>query len=870
MKKTIKPVGIFFPTTIRPAGCCWLLSALLLLLGANDMTAQRFVLGKPYALGMPRDLPDAELATLIRTGLREKSRDDAWVVYSDRHSNPTYGQPDGSGPVKRKIGFAEGPFYVAEERETFIRIAKCPSVDGLNVSKGSSCEDYGWVAKDKMLLWNGGLINRYTQIHQKVFLLNKGSELKAMIEQGTSRDLVAIQESPADGAPRRPDLRIYSFYFVLKRENGYFLLAKEARLGALSTSGADIVGWVRGNRCTDWNTRVSLEPNFAAAAFAERKANEALHVRGYERAEDARQAAAGQRPGNVFWDNDPVRVSANKLSRDARRFKGSVIRFPLLSSGQQPVTDVFRSCVIGEMPRVVEINGRRTVEGSVDPVEWAEIQAKAEEWVSQKDKVNILFAVQGTNKMNAYRRAIVDAMGQVAAQFEGKRVRYGLVVYRNVEDGAALINGKPQDKLLSILPLTADLAAAQRFLTEAEMNNWVNPEDYPALYYGLSQGISKAGFNARETNVVVVIGADANYAYNRALAAKYKDHRTMVKTEMLFDQLAANEIHLYAVQLINNGLRASELFRDQIHDLINETAKRIYYSSYGSGQAGGASTPPPDLKPLADSAEGDVWHRIEQYFVPGGIWYPADAKFVEVGELGAKVNLCLTESARQLQKLNESIGSYIMAGKAMQQRDEARFDNVPGPLAEAAALKFARDIGLDALYLQGDKYQLYSEVFFPRQLRTASHAPMSYVLFMPASDLTNYLNVIKRVRGEIGTSSSEKREGLVNIYRQLLTEFTGNRQLSERQFRETSVQEVALAIQGIEKEGVTLGFLPDKDMACLLNERCTPLSEIDKLLERFDTVRRTLEEEVFAVGYEFKYTGSEGNSYYWIPIEKTF
>lgn len=863
-------MNIFSQLTSMLAGSRWLLPTVLLLWGAAPMFGQRFVLGKPYALGMPRDMPDAELATLIRVGLREKNRNDAWIVYSDRHNNLTHSQDDGSGAVKRKINFAEGPFYVTEEREAFIRIAKCPNVDGLTVGKGSSCEDYGWVAKDKMLLWNGGLINRYTQIHQKVFLLNKGSELKTMIEQGINRDLVTILEAPGEGAPRRPDLQIYSFYFVLKRENGYFLLAKEARLGALSTSGADIVGWVRGNRCTEWNTRVSLEPNFTSAAFSERKANQALRIRGYERVEDARKAAEGQQ-ATVFWDNDPVALSANKLSRDARRFKGSVIRFPLLSSGQQPLTDAFRSCVIGEMPRVVEIDGRRRVQGTVDPIEWAGIQAKAEEWMSNKEKVNVLFAVQGTNKMNTYRSAIVEAMGQVAARFEGKRVRYGVVVYRNVEDEAARINGQTQDKLLSILPLTADLVAAQRFMREVEMNNWINPGDFPALYYGLSQGISKAGFNARETNVVIVIGADANYAYNRALAAKYKDHRTMVKLETLFDQIASNEVHLYALQLINDGLRATELFRDQIHDLINETAKRIYYSSYGSGQASGLSVPPPDLKPLAVSASDETWHRIENYYVPGGIWYPASSKFVEATQLDSKLTLFFEESTRQLQLLGEALGKYILSGRALQQQAEADFSNIAqGPLAEAAALKFARDINLDALYLQGDKYQLYSEVFFPRQLRAASHPCMSYVLFMPASDLTNYLNVIKRVRGEIGTSSSEKREGLVNIYRQLLTEFTGNRQLNERQFRETTVQEVALAIQGIEKEGVALGFLPDKDMGCLLNERCTPLSEIDKLLERFDIVRRNLEEEVFAVSYEFKFAGSEGNSYYWIPIEKTF
>ena len=81
-----------------------------------------------------------------------------------------------------------------EDKDKWLHLAKA-SQSNQKGTKITNATDYGWIEKDKMLLWSTGLLDQKTLINKKAFLLNKARDVKRILQQEKKED-VAIYTDP--------------------------------------------------------------------------------------------------------------------------------------------------------------------------------------------------------------------------------------------------------------------------------------------------------------------------------------------------------------------------------------------------------------------------------------------------------------------------------------------------------------------------------------------------------------------------------------------------------------------------------------------------------------------------------------------------
>ena len=351
--------------------------SLLLLFNSNSYAQKTFTkaLGYPEKFSPALDVLENEmLEYLSKQSVYSKTQ--PWLVFSDREGNQTFDKADGK-PYK-KLGFKE-TLYVVNEAPGWVEIVS-GTADGLKLLPKQQYK--GWIRKDKLLLWNEGLLDRNTKIHKKALLLNKASDIPELLAQG-DKDFVNVYDSPTSTTTIQ-HANIYRYFFIFKKENNRYLLAQEYRLSP-SNVELRLLGWVSSGRSVEWNTRLSLEPNFEEAAYNERNLNQSKYK--FVAYETAKAAEGQMKSGFIstndeLWSNDPCVADKTFLAKsNPRRFIGDIIRFPLLPSrGQDP--NVFFSGVIGDI--------YVTTEGSSTPIildEKTYLEAKD---AARREKINFL------------------------------------------------------------------------------------------------------------------------------------------------------------------------------------------------------------------------------------------------------------------------------------------------------------------------------------------------------------------------------------------------------------------------------------------------------------------------------------------------
>jgi hypothetical protein len=170
------------------------------------------------------------------------------------------------------------------------------------------------------------------------------------------------------------------------------------------------------------------------------------------------------------------------------------------------------------------------------------------------------------------------------------------------------------------------------------------------------------------------------------------------------------------------------------------------------------------------------------------------------------------------------------------------------------------------LEITEEKFELYKEVYFAQQPKGAANPLFSYVMFWPEQDLNDYLFFLDRINSALSISEmSKKREALFNAYCELLDAFSGEK---DKDCEDYTTTEIQLLTQGINSEGVDLGFkgLLLKDIK---NEKKVDNGTIQALIDEFAKVRGHLiaiqsgDEAEFSFDYR-------GNTFYWIKMDDIF
>jgi len=225
-----------------------------------------------------------------------------WVVWSDRNDNTTYAGPS-LGQQKKRINFME-PFYVAAETEDMVQLVKD---EHYSEKFSSSAEDYGWIEKTKVLLWDHCLVTKQSKINIKGLILNvAGSIFNKSLSQ----------------EPIQKTSRVHEVLYVYKITDNAVLLGKPYATD-YHKAKSDILGWVDRKKITIWDHRIALEPNWEPSAVDERKSRNLSNLFLIDENRARHYAETGDVAEKfVVWEQSPA---------ISKRRKGDWMRFPLLA-----------------------------------------------------------------------------------------------------------------------------------------------------------------------------------------------------------------------------------------------------------------------------------------------------------------------------------------------------------------------------------------------------------------------------------------------------------------------------------------------------------------------------------------------------------
>jgi hypothetical protein len=843
----------------------------------NTLLAQKRVLGQPEAFALPVDYADdpARYRFFLEQGDGTKSKEVPWLVFSDRENNPVYDRPDGT--IVKEIGFKEH-FFVVSERGDWIEIAKSKVNNGLKIVKGTLIP-YGWVPKDKMLLWNSGLISERTGIHKKAVLLNRAEESKRVMSR-SDVNLIKIFTNPS-GQQEIDQRKILTYFFIYKKDlnSNRFLIGTDANLSTYNID-EQLIGWVDPRDCDIWDTRICLEPNFSIEGYNERKNNANLRIKGFSSLESAEAGAQGNfKREDVFWKYDPVIITEEKslAPSNRRRFNGQVVRFPLADRFQKNGTDFYRSGVIGNIQ--VRLDNEGTL--IVPEARFAQLNQYKNKLAYKANHVNVMLVVEGTGTMAPFRQNIIQALRGVERQLVSQgltEVNYSALVYRDIPEEDAEVDGKKVNRLTEYRSFTSSAEDLVSFFQEVDFSNKVDRDDYTAMFYGLSQALQRANFRSDELNVILLLGNYGDFRIDSDRKAAAEGHPALYDERDvnigIVQSLANIDAHLYAIQLQNDGFRGSRAFQGAAQYLIVEKAKFAFNEIFSNPDYVASMIEERlNLKPPSMSITDTEQIFLEgDGFSPGGMMLAKRGGYLSGSKVAKVISDYIIGSVDHM-KAKRKIISGILNDQSIPTNEElleGEAGGLVGGVAEGIynALKETEGISLEEL--SGRKYRFFTEVYFPYKYVNAGHPLVSYILFMPERDLINYHNTIKRCTN-IGSVATEdkKRELLFDVYKSLVEQFTGEN--IQKPAEEVTRAELKAYMQGVAKMGLTLDDKLDHRLGDVLDKRVVSAEMLDDLIKRFVEVERKLDTILRERDRgDFCYSTDGNNFYYWVALEDAF
>lgn len=805
----------------------------------NESSAQKTALGKPKSFERPVLRYDDEDKS---TPYPIESKENApWIVICDQKGVKTYERVNSSDRLetpKKGLEFREW-FYVSDETPNHIRIFK-GTINPTTFRMSKDAQDYGWVNKKDMLLWTSSLTDEVTKIDLKAFLLNKASDVEEIFKS-KKKEIVKIYSGPHT-TETLEDKHIYEFYFVFKKEGNRYLLSKNVNINP-SHHADDLIGWVEQGRLELWNTRICMEPNFEEEAFKERKLNPNFHLIAYGDPGSAiSHSETGKRiDSKAIWSNDPATLAPSSLASDERRFEGGVIRFPMLSEVRRSA--YFRTGLIGKL-----LLKDKT---SIPEPDWASITKLIEKReMGLHRNFDVLFVIEGTKSMANYKTAIAEAIKKVSQQFVNvPNVRYGVAVFRDTPE-------KPDNKLFDIRPMHSNVNKSVKFVSKIEFARWHDNDNYSALYYGINQAIIESNMNDQHTNIVFVMGNNADLKSERS---RKEVDECYIKTDELASKLANLNAHIVAIQCKNQN-REGDYFAKNIRTVMLETAN-MQYNTYNQ-----ISSTLPDITVKAPELTDD--NQLKNGANIGMILSPPKNSSMTEQEIIDKAETAAKKIYEYVDVFWKDINKLVGNGTSLKNIDPENFSSpAANILFNVVDKSKKRGITQENLEkITKEKYQLYTEVYIPKRIKGAEYDTYSQVVFMPERDLEHYVEMLESLSAALMRPADEIRQALHDSLADLVKQYTGHKSVP----RDFKINELRAVMQGISLEGLKVNKRRDFAIENVLNEKKMPIKKVIEFSNAIVEKGKKLREiNTQGKSYEFSYS-SEDNTYFWIPIEYTF
>ncbi len=456
-----------------------------------------------------------------------------WIVYSDRSDNVAYNGPSTSSGTCTKLGFNE-KVRIAKISGDFALVYEEPQ-EGIAYPKISvSAKAKGWVPLSNLLLWSTCPTDK------------KGIYYKALIVANVDKvddALGNLYENPSKSGKSVSLKSDMNFYFIMKRaSNGLLLLARQYKMEGATEFV--LHGWVSQSSIIPWDQRSCLEPNWdpEAVEYFKSKGKKATVYEDKGLKSFAADISYGDKNPE---DNEPF---------SCYRMNSKSMRFPILNNDTN--NDQLYKCTTFGTPG-----------GSLDMAKayQAEINKAKEKAALGLQQVNLIIVIDGTTSMEKYFPAIKHAIKEGFNYFRDNfKVRTGLVIYRDYEDGPGLVE-YVQLSAVNDARLLSMLDSGGKYGVKSSPKDHTHTE---ALYKGLETALDmgKMGYTADQGNLILVVGDCGN---------ALDDTRCMSDSQIL-SKLVSNNVQLMSFQVRRHNTQPWLLFTKQMTDFVVGNVEKKY------------------------------------------------------------------------------------------------------------------------------------------------------------------------------------------------------------------------------------------------------------------------------------------------------
>ena len=862
----------------------------LLFLFIHEIYSQEYrrILPRPSQFENPMDYYNEDMSMspeMIRF-IENDSRTstDKWVVLSDRKNNILYDKPDGI-PKAIKMDFLDKAFVV-EKKGNWLHLIKGEYTvirNGTNIHK-EKVEELGWIQRDKLILWDKALKDPETKIHRKVVLINKDFEGAREVVRSGVGDTIPMYASPNGRYPKEGQL-IYSFYYVVKKENGHFLVARDYEgLTGLSASNS-VIGWVSKFRASEWDTRLALEPNIYEDALTGRVQFpdfQAAHYLDFGQARAHRLTGKRQELG-LMVVHDPAasqHVSEwpthiiRKKNRDTqveeklrmKRFPGGVLRSPVLDYDRNS-GDYYQTAVVDEI-RIRDVLDHKQI-GQMDEASFAQQAKVAEKYMKDAKTWNVVFLIEGTYDMLPYRDevlSVVDNMGQyLDALGDGKLIlRTGAVVYRDVADEA-------EGRLIEVVS-KGTVQQTRNALANIRFSNTDPADDrVAALEYGLEQVLYAGVFSEDQVNVIVHLGQGGDLHQDRGRKSSSKGHKALLtadRREALYKGIGQYQVHTLSMQIRNTGGLDGERFLTAMQNMILTTAQDgiIQARSFAKEKMNFTLSANPHMIDPMESGytEGRACRlRLEDAATVGVVFSPGPDQQVRSSQIRDEIDFFLNQTLEYDQASRRAVDDVMGGGRALQDVPH-QFQQVVVDQVRKNLLGVVSESELKLL--QHFKFRLMLKSYVPVDIKGMKYPLFSYVVLLNEDELEKTIDRLTNLATVF--TKPDLREALYNtLYQQCDEVYYGN--LNTREAKNLTYNEIGLLLSGIEKGmGIKLPIPETWKLGDILNDKKVEEGEIMAFAERMVSNLSILRDQIKNADYPYSFTRGD-HTYYWVPIEFT-
>ncbi len=818
---------------------------LVLLLNINAY-AQEFktVIGIPENFKKPKDKVGTEYSDfIISKSSYDKER--PWIVMADRSNLKTYSEPNKSSDLKATLKFKE-IFYVVKDQGEWIRIVKVQrQLRGLEILQGTEVKDYGWVKREDMLLWRTTLRNPDNGIHLKSLLLYSDRAV-VDIAKGDLGKSVKFLDAPDASAKILDDRLLYDFFFVLKKENGYFLLSTEADL-SYKSDDPRILGWIPETKQAPWNTRLCLEPNYNPEAFKERKNRTNYRVNCYRQSQSAVDNFNTANINNSLLVYDPVVSDPKEIAKDGFRFKGHKMRLPVLEAQEQ----YFSTGVLGSLDE----SGK----GKLDDSRMAEVQGAFANYKKKRSNWNFFFLIEASEQMRAWKPGIISALEEIKKSLTGEEaVRFAVGFYRDPK-----LNG--QTPYFNLKQRTSDLNDVYKFINTQEFIP-ETPDQHTALNYAMKQALIKSGFADGETNIFYLFANNPDFSSDVMLSSECNECPERVAVDEISELMEDKKVHFVAVQPFGNDPYLSRDLHDRIEDLMIESSKRIFESIKGIGKML-QSYVLYENPTIVENATGKIVKNgpyISRLIIP------------ETGQRTITKQGLIEAIYKSYSEINENesvvldyLNKLILSGESA---GDLKDDIAVGKFGNGIVEKLSEILKGSGVASSNEvigeivkrKIRIYTQVYVSRRPAGSSFESFSPTLFFPREELKDYVRELENISILRNKPDIEMRRELKEYLVSLFSKYSGNRKPP----KDLDLNEVCKALAGNgftfkRKDNFQIRDLLDSD-----TQTETITSFIDKITEKKEKLESIVNNP--RVYSDYIYTTANSENYFWIPFDDVF